>query len=355
MAKAKSSKAASPKPPTPLPGDGAPLWRRRVTRHVAGVFLFVGVCAAAVYVAGQYVDREIATSTGPFIIVVKHRPIWMSDVLVRQIADVAQPPVLPQSTEHPTDEHHHAGLAAWIGGNPSTGYSAFDRDLLVQVRRRLAADPWISQVQQVRRAYTDKPGDTIEIDCTYRVPDALVKWRDGYWLVASDGYKLPERYDPAMVPNVMGQSSGLPPLRIIEGVSHAPPSAGQKWVGDDLAAGLDMVAVLSTDPVADAVLKIDVSNFSGRVDSREAHIVLITKYNTEIRWGRPASDDQSFEISPAKKLQCLERIVAQYGRIDANQPWIDVRFDTVRIPSGKPADDAGNSSGGGDSHADEKQ
>jgi hypothetical protein len=355
MAKAKSSKAASSKPPAPSFGDDAPLWRRRAVRHVAGFFLFVGVCAAAVYVAGQYVDREVASSTGPFIIVVKHRPTWMSDLLVRQIADVAQPPVLPQSSEQTADEHHHADLAALIGGSSRTGYSAFDRDLLVQVHTRLAADPWIAQVRQVRRAYTDKPGDTIEIDCTYRVPTALVKWRDGYWLVASDGYKLPERYDPAMVPNVMGQSSGLPPLRIIEGVSHAPPSAGQEWLGDDLRAGLNMVALLSTDPVADAVLKIDVSNFSGRVDPREAHIVLITKYNTQIRWGRPASDDQSFEISPAKKLQCLERIAAQYGRIDANQPWIDVRFDTVRIPSGKPADDAGGSGGGGESHADEQQ
>jgi hypothetical protein len=327
--------------------------------HAAGAVLFVGVCAAAIYAARQYVDREIASSTGPFIIVVKHRPAWMSDLLVRQVAGVAQPPVLPTPRESGhADGGHHAGLAALIGGTANTGYSAFDRDLLVGVRQRLVADPWVAEVKQVRRAYTDKPGDTIEIDCTYRVPTALVKWHDGYWLVASDGYKLPERYDPSEVPKVMGEAEGMPPLRIIDGVRHAPPEAGEKWVGDDLMAGLNMVAVLSSDPVADAVLKIDVSNFSGRDDPREAHIVLITKYNTQIRWGRPAGDDQSFEISPARKLQCLERIAAQYGRIDANQPWIDVRFDTVRIPSDKPVaggNGGGGGGGGGDSHADGQQ
>jgi hypothetical protein len=325
--------------------------------RAAGAVLFAGVCAVVILAAKQYVVRDVATSTGPFIIIVKHRPAWMSDALVRQVAEVAQPPapaVMPQSAG---GLKHHAGLAALIGGGDTNGYSVFDRAMLTGVYGRLAADPWVAEVHQVRRAYTNQPGDTIEIDCTYRVPTALVKWRDGYWLVSSDGYKLPEHYDPAIVPRVMGEADGkggMPPLRIIDGVRHAPPEAGEKWVGDDLKAGLEMVDVLASDSVADAILKIDVSNFSGRVDPREAHIVLITKYNTQIRWGRPADDDQSFEISPAKKLQCLDRIAAQYGRIDANQPWVDVRFDTVRVPSDKPGDSAGGGEGG-DSHADVQQ
>jgi len=39
------------------------------------------------------------------------------------------------------------------------------------------------------------------------------------------------------------------------------------------------------------------------------------------------------EVSAAQKLSYMERVWKQYGRVDANQPWIDIRFDKITYPS----------------------
>ena len=58
-------------------------------------------------------------------------------------------------------------------------------------------------MKSVRRAYSQKPGDTIEIDCDYRVPLALVHWKEYYWLVDSEGVKLPEQFTQKQLPQVI--------------------------------------------------------------------------------------------------------------------------------------------------------
>src|SRR5438105_10671814 len=80
MGKAKKSKTS----PTRKPID--PERRARMTRvamHLSFVLLFASVCVAAFVLSRQYVEREIATTRGPFIVVVKNRPRWMTDLLVR--------------------------------------------------------------------------------------------------------------------------------------------------------------------------------------------------------------------------------------------------------------------------------
>lgn len=192
----------------------------------------------------------------------------------------------------------------------------------------MEANPWISKVYEVRRAFRDKPGDTLVIDCEYRVPAALVKWGTYYWLVDRDGYKLPEQYELSDWQKIVKVVDGRIDIRMIEGVHRPPPETGKKWVGDDLAAGLEMVALLFDKPYAQEVLTVNVSHFSS---SREPHILLVTKYKTEIRWGRTPSEldkDPFMEISTAKKLDRLQRIYTQFGRVDAGQPeGIDIRFD----------------------------
>jgi hypothetical protein len=81
-----------------------------------------------------------------------------------------------------------------------------------------------------------------------------------------------------------------------------------------------------------------VTNFAGRVDPREAQLTLGTVNGTQIRWGRPVNAKDYFvEVSPAKKLQYLEQIRNQYGRIDGGDAWIDIRFDRITYPSTEPA------------------
>ena len=97
----------------------------------------------------------------------------------------------------------------------------------------------------------------------------------GWWRRGT--VRIPGALRPGdIVPQVMGGmdgTGGVPPLRIIDEVAGTA-GGGEKWAGDDLKAGLELVGVLASDPVADAIVKIDVSNYSGRVNPRKAHVGL---------------------------------------------------------------------------------
>ena len=305
---AKSSKAK----PIPLkkPRDPqAVKLRRRIALHLMGIIVFLGGCATGFYFLRRHVEHQIVFPATPPQVVLKNRPAWMSDFLAGEIAKLARP----------------AGTR-----------SAFDHKLLVETYSALKTNPWIKSIKQVRRVYGQRPADTLEIDCEYRAPVALVKWGDFYWLVDGEGVKLPEAYTAQQVPQIiLGRDKQLA-MRIIQGVKQPPAEPGNRWQGEDLAAGLEMVKILFHKPYAEEIVKVDVSNFAGRKDKKEAQVVLITRYATEVRWGRPiSSTDFIVEAAPSQKLKYLQAIYEEVGRIDGNHPWIDIRFadDAVTYPS----------------------
>src|SRR5687768_16772682 len=134
------------------------------------------VMASCVFGMKRYVEREVAFPKAPPAVSLKNRPAWMTDFLAAQIAASVRP----------------AGL-----------HSTFDHQMLVDRVAMLKANPWIRNVRQVRRVYGKRPGDTLEIDCDYRAPIALVRWQKDYWLVDVDGVKLPERFAAADVPKIV--------------------------------------------------------------------------------------------------------------------------------------------------------
>jgi hypothetical protein len=306
----------------PLPVEGeqpeATFWQRPgVLAAVAAVVLMVvGVSLWRTY---RYVDRNVVTSDQPPLVRLVDPPSWMSQHLQERIAAAAR---------------------------PTRAASAYDQTLLKDVYNALTTSPgiapWIVEVRQVRRLYATGPGDLIEIDAQYRTPAALVRWtdsqgQDGYWLIDSHGVKLPERFNADQVPLVILDAAGKMNLRIIEGVAASPSPAGATWQGEDLKAGLEMVKLLAGQSYADEILKVDVSNYNARLDSRTAHLSLITRHGTRLLWGRPAGADDFFvEASPAKKIEHLKEIVRVYGRVDAGKPWIDLRFDRVLQPASAP-------------------
>ena len=283
--------------------------QRMLVNAALGLAILAGLGFGVRYLH-RYVDRRVVFHQRAPKVVLKDRPLWMSDFLADQIARAAQP----------------------LGA-----HSTFDHQLLIDVAAALKSNPWIKEVRQVRRAYATQPGDTIEIDCVYRVPLALVHWKDYYWLVDSDGVKLPEQFTEQQLRQVIyGQNQQLQ-FRIIEGVRNPPVESGRVWPGDDLAAGLTLAQYLWGQSFAEEVVRIDVANFGGRENPKEAQLVLLTKRGSEIRWGRPVNAKDFFvEVSVAQKLEYMRRVHEQYGRIDANQPWIDIRFDKITCPSGEP-------------------
>jgi len=303
----------APRPPGPSNAEKI----RSFLKFVA-VLAFIGVGVWGYLRVRDHVARDIAFRGDAPKIVLKNRPAWMSDGVAGKILAVAAPDV---------------------------AHSAFDHDLLVNtaslLRNHPDTAPWIRNVISVRRVFDKAPGDTIEIDCEYRAPVALVRFGDYYWLVDGDGILLPEQYTPAETRRVMYDADARVNLRVIEGVATAPPEAGNKWRGDDLAAGIEMIKLLHNRPCAEEVERVNVSNFLGRIDRREAQLVLITRYLTQVRWGRPVGAKDFFvEVTPAQKLHYMEELVSKFGRVDAKLPAVDLRFDVVTFPSGTGAAEA---------------
>ena len=167
------SKSRNKSPAKPKPKDPERVRRiRRAALHTSLVIAIIAGGALGLQRLKHYVEK-IEQPTSSMTIVIKNRPRWMTTPVIDDLVARTRP----------------------------TGpYSVFDRELLVKVRKSLEADPWVEHVNRVRRAYSNEPGDTIEIDCDFRVPAALVRWGNYYWLVDRKGIKLPEQFTAAKTP-----------------------------------------------------------------------------------------------------------------------------------------------------------
>jgi hypothetical protein len=281
---------------------------RRVCIHVFCAVCFLGAIAGVACFARDYVVRRIAFPSDPPKVVLVNRPAWMSDLLAEEIIRKAK---------------------------PAGAHSAFDHQLLMDINRILVASPWIRQVRQVRRVYQNRPGDTIEIDCDYRAPVALVKWGQTYWLVDDEGVKLPAQFELSQLNRVVYGADHKMNIRVITGVMHKPVGEGSKWPGEDIVAGLDMVKLLYGLPYAEEIVTVDVSNYAGRDSIKDAQITLGTTHGNTIKWGRPINGGNDFfvEIPTPRKLDVLKQIYEEYGQVDARQQWVDIRLDKPTYPS----------------------
>jgi hypothetical protein len=308
MAKAKSQRAVRVVAHRVVDPARAQLRRRVVFHLTAGVLLLAAVTAGAV-VAWRYVRRDIAFPPKPPVVVFKNRPAWMTDRLAQ-------------------------GIASSI--RPKGAHSAFDHRMLVEIDQLLRRNPWVRKVTQVKRAYGRGPADTVEIDCEFRPPAALVRWNHYFHYVDAQGVLLPERFEVKDLKHLTLGQDGKALFRVIEGVGHAPPrQPGYKWAGEDLAAGLRTAAYIAGKPYTEEIRVVDVQNFGGRDAAREPQIVLVTKYNTRIQWGLPPGDKDEgiVEVRAERKLAYLQKIREQFGRVDMQQPWVNVRFDKITYPA----------------------
>lgn len=311
MPKAKVSKLEPGKPKAKL--AKAPAVGFGVLLHFLGAVALVVGLVYLVDVTKKYDEREAAGPVGPLRVALVNKPVWMSDFLAEKIAQTV----------------------------PKNSSSAFDHDLLVATADELRKNPWVAQVHQVRRVYGEKPGDTLEVDCEFRAPVALVKWGEYYWLVDNDGYVLPEQFTSANLDQITVGRDGRTSLRVIQGVKQAPPESGKKWMGGDLLAGLDLIKLFYGKLFLDEVTGVDVSNFAGRVRRASPQLVLDTRYGSQIWWGRPLNTKDFFvEVPATRKLEILKAVVKQHGRIDANQAYVDVRYDDFLVPTTQPFSEA---------------
>ena len=297
----RTTKTAPPREPmTPQ----AKARTRKLILNGLGAILFAGVIGAGFVGSKRYVEQITGTDAPPTV-VLADRPVWMSDTLASQIIDSVQPTKASDPLNHAT---------------------------LQTEANTLAANPWVRSVKSVRRSYKNGPGDVVQVSCDFRAPVALVHWQDAYWYVDADGVRLPDALTVQQVRQLL-PAGQTPEFRVIEGVAHVPASIGKPWPGGDVQAGIELIALLDGKPYADQIVKIDVTNYAGRVSPNDSQINLITRYGTEIRWGQPPSSKAFFvEQRVDRKLNVLAEAREQTGRVDMNQPWIDLRFDSPIAP-----------------------
>ena len=332
--KAKPAAKGKAKPPAPpLTPEQRQTRRKVLSRLVNGLALAVVVGGSCIgYNAlASHVRETYALVSRPPAVTLLNRPAWMGDAIA---ADLAR------------------RVATAL---PPSG-STLDHDLLVRVGGVLAEDAWIARVARVRRL--DVRGrDTLQIECDYRTPLAIVQWRDGretsYRLIARDGVLLPPTYSGSAVHAIVAGRDATTNLRVITGVAAPPPpgDAGLRWDAPDLKAGLDVAALLNGLAAAQNVTVIDVDNFAerrvrwtaGAKERWAAQIVLRTKLNHVIFWGRPPeADDFLVEVSPQTKLANLTAVAKHFqGR--PWPAWVDLRAenDAAIQYDATPAEEAG--------------
>ncbi len=303
---AKESKSAPAKREPMKPETRAML--KKIAVNCACAMLFAGACFGGFKASKQYVDKITRTPLPPTV-VIKDQPVWMSKSLANQIISTVR---------------------------PSTPFAPDNHQMLVDRATILAGNPWVKKVNAVRRAYNEAPGDTIEIDCEFRAPVALAKWQDSYWYVDSEGVRLPEKLSAEQV-SLLIKPGTSPMFHIIDGINSPPQGPGKVWPGGDIKAGIELIALLTSQnlpkQVSDQIVTIDVSNFGGKINPNESQINLLTRYKTQVRWGQPPSSKAFFvELDVKQKLNYLVQALKQTGRVDMNQDWIDLRFDSLTVP-----------------------
>ncbi|MBI1375548.1 MAG: hypothetical protein GC159_22780 [Phycisphaera sp.] len=302
--KRKGGKAKSSTKPTKATrgkasDDAAPRHGLRMLGRLFGWTVFLAVLAVSwAYGEKALVNHLRQTRASMPQVVLVDQPAWMPPELIDQIRGT---------------------VAMTVDPDP------FDRLSLQDAAVSLEVNPWVRHVVSVQR----KPGGRVEVLAAYRQPVALLERKDGYYTIDQFGVRLPWVYPP--MPEKIDQLG----VAVIRGVRSAPPYAGQKWVGEDVQAGLKLAALVETQPWSAQVRAVDVSNYDGRIDNRLPHLQLVTDHGA-VRWGRAPGDSRFYEPDAATKLRQIERVVERFNSIDANGQIVDVYTDNVMIRRAQP-------------------
>jgi len=236
---------------------------------------------------------------------------------------------LPNWLRHPQNRHIVDEILRHANKLDSSKHVIASDELACRVACNLKECPWVDQIVSVRKELY-KPVVTVE--CTYRMPSAWIHHSDRCYLVDSQGYRLPDRYDPAQA-----QQSGLV---TIHGVAARPPEPGQPWPGDDVRAGLRMAEMLQSS-LRGKIAVIDVTNYKGRANPLAPDIKLLPReLSSEILWGHAPDEEFDMELTALDKIRLLEDNLQRYGRIDGNRPYLDIRTTPPYQPVDRPAGEA---------------
>ncbi len=221
---------------------------------------------------------------------------------------------LPELLRRPDNRHILDSIKNRIQLQPTD--RILDPDLAARVGRSLS-DPSIGWVKSVDRV-TIRPDGVITVRCTFREPAAYVQHGDACYLVDPDGVLLPGWYRP--------EDCATSKLLLIAGVQQPPPPVGLPWGGDDLRSGLRLAGLIADRTFRNQVDRIIVANYEGRIDRKRPQIELATdRPGSRVWWGQPPNLEDGTETTVGQKLALLDWLFHEYGRIDLDRSYVDIR------------------------------
>ena len=317
-------------------GNGGSRFSGRAWGRPAVYLVIIVLIAGAVGLALHAMEGRVLTGRaglGPVKtrITLAHQPAWMPDALADRIAASCLP----------------------------AGANYYDKELAGKVHHLAAVNPWIHEVIRVEKCPEGRAdAAVVQLDATFRVPVGRVPAEAGFAYVDAEGVRLPAEQVPKWAV-LQPAAQGKPAVTryylirndvptdcsrdvrrihyiVIEGARSPAPSVGGHWQGDDLAAGLRLIRLVSSRPYANQITVVDVRNYAGRVSSSEPHLRMYAQLHrsqpTDIRFGRFPMPGGDYVVSPERKMSYLDEYVADHnGRLAGLCRYIDLRYDQLHI------------------------
>jgi hypothetical protein len=227
-------------------------------------------------------------------------PAWLSSLAFSDGTELLAT-ILSRAGVSPADDLHDPGLCARVGES-------------------LLGSPWVARVRRV----TKSADGEILVEADFREPFAFVEVRGTAYLVDREGVRLPHECDAAFV----RPGEWL----LLTGVSEPLPGApGERWAGEDLAAGLALVGRLREAarrgeiPFRSSLRAVDVGNYDLETDRFDGRLRIQTIHpRCYIRWGEPPGEAYPIEPSARRKLDMLRTLYVARGQFPPDRV-IDVR------------------------------
>jgi hypothetical protein len=247
----------------------------------------------------KYVKETVPARQGAGDLVLADVPLWVSDQLKEKVYTIAT----------------------------ATGSSrGLNEDTALSVQRNIEElIPWLDEVK-VRTTH-----NILRVEARWRKPVALIK--SGLIKFYVDAEQVVLDFIP--MPDLpIVEIKGLPPVTKI-------PPLGEVWQRDDLAAAIMILdrldymdkSLTPDKPLLKEIDRIDISNFNGRQNSRDAHVILYSKDNTVIIWGAEVGKwQQHLESTDEQKLAKLYGYYKENGTLSGAAKFINLRDPRDNIP-----------------------
>jgi hypothetical protein len=246
----------------------------------------------------KYVKGNVPAAEGIVDLELADVPLWVSDELKEKVRAAATRNVGngPGENVVPSVQRNVEHLIAWLD------------------------DVKVRAVQNILR-----------VEGRWRKPIGILKFGQLEFYVDAERVVL----DFVPLPELpIVEIKGLPPI------TKSPPP-GEVWQREDLAAAVmildrldHMDKTLTPDkPLLNEIDRIDVSNFDGRQNSRDAHIILYSKDDSQIIWGAELDKwQQNLESTDEEKLAKLYGYYKDYGTLSGRAKFINLRDPRDKIP-----------------------